>query len=198
MANAVTPDAPRARPSTVNLAVKLMYLLAALQIISVLIGVTSYSAYKEAYAATLQGTEFEGDEGAYAGFAIGTVVAVGVIFAILYLILAIFTGRGSNVARIITWVVSGIALCCLGFGLLTTLGSNSMGGGGNGIDAEELQRNIESSLPGWYMPVSIILSVIGLLTAIAIIVLLALPKSHPFFRKQTAAQTWEPPVPGST
>jgi hypothetical protein len=70
-----------------------------------------------------------------------------------------------------------------------------MGGGGNGIDAKALQRNLEDALPGWYMPVSLVLGVISLLAVIGVIVLLALPQSHPFFRKDTTPD-WEPPVPG--
>jgi hypothetical protein len=126
------------------------------------------------------------------------VSVVGLLFAIAFVVLAIFNNRGKNASRIVTWVLGGISLCCSGVSLAGSAFSSSMNfdsGDSDVPDASEIQRRLEDALPGWYMPVTITIAVISLLALLVALILLALPPSNAFFRKP--APVWEPPVPGA-
>jgi len=192
--------APLPRPATVTWASYLLYGLAALQVIYALMQISTFGAQSRAI------------EQAYADFpelhdiasvsaAIGLIVnlIIAVLFVAGFITLGVLDSKGKNAARIITWVLAGIGVCCFGVGaagsaansLLSGIGGTS---GGQGPDPAELQRAISDALPGWFYPAATTVSVLSLLASIAVIVLLALPKSNEFFRKPQ--QTWEPPVPG--
>jgi uncharacterized membrane protein YbhN (UPF0104 family) len=194
------PESPvqRTRPGTVNAAVYALYALTALQVIGLILAATAIGPMVDAARDYVPDTS-EGDATVtfiqifqYVG------IAISLLFAIAYLVLAIFTGRGKNAARIVTWVVLGISLCCGVGGAASTALGNSMGGNStaNGIDQEELARRISDALPGWYNALNYTLLTLGIILALAAIILLALPASNAFFRKQEAV--WEPPVPGAT
>jgi len=194
MANA----APQAtvRPSTVTTAVYLLYVYVVLQVIGAIVALASYASFRDAYTEAFRGTSVENSAGVLA-----TVTAVGavggaVIFGGGFLVLAILDGKGKNVARIITWVVAGLAVCDAGYGLISTAtGGMSIGRtSAQGPSPEEMQRILKAHLPSWYLPTTLTLGVIEALILILVIVLLALPASNAFFRKQPV-QTWEPPVP---
>ena len=53
------------------------------------------------------------------------------------------------------------------------------------------QKQLSDGLAGWIRPVELASGGLLLLMAVAVIVLLALPASHPFFRKQQ--EQWAPP-----
>jgi hypothetical protein len=181
--------------------VYLLYLLAALQVISAIIQfsvIGTYRAAAETAYADVAGA------GTVAGFIVATVIVgavVSLLFAAGYVLLAIFDGRGKRPARIITWVVLGLALCCGGFGLVgAAVGGMNFGGSGSqpagAPSSAEVQRMIEEGLPSWYSPVTVTLGVVGLLTAIGAVILLALPASNEFFSR--AQPVWELPGAGPT
>lgn len=193
--------APLPRPATVTWASYLLYGLAALQVIYGLVGIAGISAqaevFEQAYADI---PELQGAGGVFA-------TAGGIVSLIIYLLLAagfvtlgVLDGKGKNPARIVTWVIAGVSiLCCFGPGIVGSAIGGLFSGigapsGGPGPDPAELQRALDEALPSWYYPATVTLSVLSLLASIAVIVLLALPKSNEFFRKPQ--QTWEPPVPG--
>jgi hypothetical protein len=129
-----------------------------------------------------------------------------VLFAAGLAILGIFNNRGRNGARITTWIIGGIALCCSGFGLAGTaltssmdLGSSTTTGAASGPSADEVQAALDRVLPSWYQPLSTTLTVITLLCVLGAVILLALPASNAYFRKP-AAGGWDPsqqmPYPG--
>jgi hypothetical protein len=101
------------------------------------------------------------------------------------------------VARIITWVVLGISLCCNGLGLLGAAAGGMLSApeSSSGIDQQELQRRIEDAVPGWYNPVTYSLLGLSILASLAGVILLALPAANAYFRK--VEQIWEPPLPGA-
>ncbi|GAA4463476.1 hypothetical protein GCM10023170_069750 [Phytohabitans houttuyneae] len=197
MADPTSPGAPR-RPGTVTISSYLLYLYAALGLLGVIIGLSVIGTTSDVYREAYEGTSAEGAE----AFVTVTSVIVGVIgllFAIAFVVLAIFNNRGKNPSRIVTWVLGGISLCCSGVSLAGSAFSNSMNfdSGQNDVpDASEIQRRLEDALPSWYTPVTITLAVISLLALLAALILLALPPSNEFFRKPAPA--WEPPVPGAT
>jgi hypothetical protein len=193
----IAPGGARpARPGTVTISSYLLYLVAAIQVLGTVVALAVAGDYqrvvKDAYA------DVEG------GDAIASITSIGLIGGAIFgllvgiglAILAIFNNRGKNASRITTWVIGGIFLCCGGFGLVSQAASGSMNfGGPTDPDAptpQELERLISDALPSWYMPVSILLSVVGLLALLGALILLALPPSNEFFRKPQAQ--WQPPA----
>ena len=107
----------------VTVATYLLFLVAFLELVDAIVGFSVYPKISDALKGVYAGTDEEGAEGIVAASSvIGAVV--NLIFAAGLAVLAIFDGRGKNVARIITWVIGGLSLCCLGFGL----GSNALNG----------------------------------------------------------------------
>jgi hypothetical protein len=197
MAYAATPAAPRPRPSTVTLASYLLYVMAALQVISAILTLSQASAMKQAIEKAYAGVQGGSTAASVASAFIIVGAIIGVLFAIGFVVLGIFVGRGSNAARIVTWVIAGLSVCCGGIGLFTSAAGGSFGGGSpsGGPSQADVQRAIKDALPSWYGGTTLTLGTIGLLCALAVIVLLLLPASNEYFRKQPA-QVWEPPTPG--
>jgi hypothetical protein len=198
MAYATTPDAPRVQPAPVRLAVILLYVVAALEIINVIASVLSYSAFKSAYEKTYAGTSQAGGAAAQATFSVIFPIVIGVILAAAFIVLAIFDARGSNVSRIITWIFGGLSVCCVG----VSFGLNALGRSLYESAAKQnpdmpsyttLQNNLNEALPGWYGPVMLIAGIGALVLIVLAAILLALPASNPYFRKRTEP-VWQPPA----
>ncbi|WP_051571779.1 hypothetical protein [Cryptosporangium arvum] len=162
-------QAPKgARPTTVTAAAGLLVGEAVLLLISVIFGLISRDTVQDAVDKYLdaQNVSSTGTGGQTFGSVISTVVSL--LFAAAFIALALGVLRGANVARIISWVVSGLALCCVSVGSIGTAV----------IYADYL--------PGGYLTVTYLLTFIELAGFIGIIVLLALPASNAYFRKPVA------------
>ena len=61
----------------------------------------------------------------------------------------------------------------------------------NAVAAGARHQDTAALIPDWITPVSTTLGIISLIAAIAIVVLLLLPPSNPYFRKQEPV--WTPP-----
>ncbi|MFI7077853.1 hypothetical protein ACIBO1_11245 [Micromonospora sp. NPDC049903] len=190
----------RQRPGVVTISTYLLLLFAICQLISVVVTLATIGTVRDVMDEAYRGTSVEGAENlADVAVVFGVATAIFLLVVALALFgLGLLNLRGKNGARIATWVVGGIMLCCTGFSLLSGLaGGMSMPGGetsGDMPSADEVQRRLEEALPGWVTPVSLLLGVISLLALLAALILLALPKANEFFRKPT--QQWEPPMPG--
>jgi hypothetical protein len=198
MAFTAPTPAPRVRPGTVTVAVILLYVAAVLEVVNVIIAIATYGDFKDAYAKAYAGTSLEGQAGSATITVIASVV-IGLILAVIFVVLAILDGRGNRVGRLLTWIFGGIALCCLGSSFaLGAFGKsaydNSRKTNPDLPSYDQLQQDIRDALPSWYTPVTTILGILVLAAIIVAIILLALPASHPYFRKAEEAQ-WEPPVP---
>jgi hypothetical protein len=190
--------APRVRPSTVNIAVPLLYVAAGLEVLNAILALATYSDFKSAYAKAYAGTSLAGQAGSATSTVIGGVV-VSLVVAAIFVVLAILDGKGNRVGRILTWIFGGLALCCTGssFALGTLAKTAYDANRKNNPDLptyDQLQDNINAAVPSWYTPVTIIIGIAVLLAAVTVIILLALPASRDYFRKAAPAQ-WEPPVP---
>ncbi|MEU4565982.1 hypothetical protein [Micromonospora sp. NPDC023956] len=191
----------RARPGSVTISSYLLILVAVIQVINLILTLATLSDTRRVLEDAYRDSSVNGMDAA-ADFA--TVVAVGagivtLLLAVGLVVLALLNNRGKNGARITTWVIGGLLLCCSG-GTLISGAAGSVSGpvGGSNADMpsqEEIARRLEEALPSWYYPVSTLANVIAVLALIAALVLLALPASNQFFRKQQPA--WEPPVPGA-
>ncbi|MFC4016733.1 hypothetical protein ACFOW4_02075 [Micromonospora sp. GCM10011542] len=190
----------RQRPSVVTISSYLLFLFLACQVISLILTLATIGKTRDALREAYAGSTAEGaDQIADFAFAVG--IGSGILLlllAVVLAVLALLNNRGRNGARIATWIVGGIMVCCTGGTLLSGVAGNFTTGGNTGGDmpsGEEVQRRLDEVLPSWLTPVSILLGVISLIALITALILLALPKANEFFRKPTAA--WEPPTPGA-
>lgn len=198
MSTAVPASAPRARPSTVTIAVALLLGAAAIELISSILSIAYAGKIADGAKKALGNSS---QAGAAPGLAIGSSIGaiVGFLIIVGLVLLAYFVSRGAQVARILTWVLGGIALCCTVVGFGTTLAGSALWDQSRKQDPtlptwDEYQRAMYSEVPGWYKPVTTLLGVLLVLAILLAIILLAMPASHPYFRKPQ--QEWEPPIPG--
>ena len=181
-------------PTTVKISTYLLWLTAALSLISAVVTLSVVGRMTEAYRDLYAGTAAEGSEAVIVGASVLGVV-ISVLFAAGLAVLAIFNNRGRNGARITTWVIGGISVCCTGLGLAGTALTNSMNFGDTtgGPSQAEVQRRLDEVLPSWFDSVTVALSVLSLLALLGAMILLALPASNDFFRKPAAG--WDPSQP---
>jgi hypothetical protein len=187
--------APRVRPPTVTVANLLLLVVAAVYVISFIMTISITGTMRDVFEEAFAGTEAEGGEGFAVGIFIG-IAAIYLLVAIGLVVLAVLNNQGKNPARIVTWVIGGIGLCCTGISLLTSGvgGGGSFGGTGtDGVDQEELERQLQDALPSWYEPATLAFYVIAILALAGALLLLALPPSNEFFRKKEPP--FEPPAP---
>ncbi|WP_025618265.1 hypothetical protein [Salinispora cortesiana] len=193
MANPQQPV--RARPGIVTISSYLIFFYAVLALIDMVIGLTTVGTFQDVLRDAYAGTEAEGAE-AVVVFMVVAMSLVSLLFAAGLVVLALLNNRGMNTARIITWVVGGIALCCTSGSLaLSTAGTVGGEATDDGISQEEINRRLEESLPSWHEPVLKLTATLGVISLLVALILLALPKANEFFRKPQ--QQWEPPVPGT-
>ncbi|MEU2612361.1 hypothetical protein ABZ570_12370 [Micromonospora sp. NPDC007271] len=188
---------PRARPGVVTTSSWLLILVAAIQVVNLILTLSTIGTVRDVLRDAYRGTAAEqASEVAYAAGIAGAVLAL--LLAVGLVVLALLNNRGKNGARITTWVLGGILVCCTGAGLANTAAGGLTNGGstsGNMPSSQEIQRRLEDALPSWYGPLSTALGLLALLALLAALILLALPAANEFFRKPQPA--WEPPVPGA-
>lgn len=126
--------------------------------------------------------------------------AVTIILAIVVGLLAMGVLRGSNAARIITWILIGISICCGGCGAISafsTAGTTDLTLNVENVSEETAQalgRALHDAIPGWLTATSGGLGCLQVLAYLAVAVLLAVPASNAYFRKPAPA--WQPPEGG--
>lgn len=161
------------RPVTVTAAVGLMATQVVLSFIGAVVPLLMKSEIVDAYrrmptpsgqAKVDPDTQFLMNTG---GGACLTVAA-----AIIFGVLAFFLLRGANVARIITWVLGGLSLCCTGFGVIG------------------LAMMAAAKLPGAYIGTVVVTGGLSFVITIVVIVLLALPVSNAFFKPKAQGQLY--------
>jgi hypothetical protein len=193
----IQPGVPaqRTRPGTVTAAGYLLIVIGLLSLVGVITALASYSTIHDAFVDVYKGTPAEDSAGAIAMVTSGVTIAISVLFGIGAFVLAPLVLKGKQAARIITWVVAGLLLCCQGGSLAGSgLSGSSFGQSNtNGVDTQELSRRLVDDLPDWVRPVELSTSAVMLIVGIVVAILLALPASHPFFRKQPI-QEWTPPA----
>jgi hypothetical protein len=114
------------------------------------------------------------------------VLAVGLV------VLGVLVGKGSNPARIVTWVVGGVVVLCYGCGLLSdALGPGMVNALGD-TASQDMMEQLNAAIPGWLRASSLGVSMLILLAMITVVVVLMLPSSNAYFRKE--AQVWVPPT----
>jgi hypothetical protein len=198
----MNPAAPgaRTRPGIVTVSSYLLILVAALQVIGLVIALSVLGATREAYKEAFADTDMANQAETFATLTLVGMAVIGLLVAVGLIVLAMFNNRGKNASRIVTWVLGGLFLCCSGVGLALSAAGNAIGmnnaNNANAPDQAEIQRALDERLPGWYGPVSTTLAIVSLLALLVALILLALPSANQFFRRPQPA--WEPPLPGSS
>ena len=191
------PGPDRARPpGTVRISSYLLYAVAVVEVISLIVTLSTLSSLRQALNDAYAGTELaESGDAVAVGVAVGGAV-IALIVAVGLVVLGFLNMRGKNPARIVTWVLGGLFLLCCGIGQAFGAAGNAMStdSTGNVPDQADVQAKIDAAMPGWYSPVSTLLGVIPILLVLVALILLALPASNAFFKPRAA--TWEPPTPG--
>src|SRR4051812_24326725 len=152
--------APRSRPTVVTVSSYLLYFSAVASIISAVLSLTTIGTIRRVYTDLYADTAGSGTESVIVAASVIGVV-INILFAAGLAILAIYNNRGRQPARITTWVVGGIFLCCNGFGLLgnaATSGMNLDAGSTSGPSAREVEDRLADELPGWFTPISTLLT----------------------------------------
>ena len=175
-----------------TVATYLLYFVALLQLISAVAAFSVAGRVADAVKGAFAGTEADGAEAVVTAVLVGGGV-INLLLGIGFATLAFFDGRGKNAARIVTWVVGGLSLCCLAAGLSSNAFVGAMDSRSSGApNQDEVQRRMDEALPSWYTPTTTTLVVLVLAAILATIILLALPAANEFFRKPAAAGGWEP------
>jgi hypothetical protein len=174
----------------------LLYLVAAVELITAIMGLSVIGKMSRVVDDAYSGTVGSAGQTVIVGAAVfGAVIQI--LFGAGLTILAIFNNRGKQGSRITTWVIGGLALCCNGFGVLGS-GADFSGrfdpGTSGGPSSADVERRINDALPSWYSPTSVLLSSISVLALLAVVVLLAMPASNAFFRRFVTGG-WDPSQP---
>jgi hypothetical protein len=190
------PERP-ARPAVVTAAGYLLFLLATLQLVSLAGSIPTFNAMRKVYPEIYKGTPIEDSTDKIVTFGIVFGVGLVVIMAAAFITLGILDLKGKQAARIVTWVVVGLLSCCSVVGAASGGLNLRLSGGqtANGVDPAEVQRQMEAALPGWVHPFSVTVSTLQALTAILVIIFLALPAANAYFRKPAPNMGWTPPYP---
>ncbi|MFG3339125.1 hypothetical protein [Glycomyces sp. NPDC048151] len=121
-------------------------------------------------------------------FTFAMIAGVYVVMAVFYVILALLVNAGKRPARILSWILSGIGLLCCGIGgIVGQLGSMTANVNGEAYQDEATQA-VEDATPGWVTAIDWATLIVLIVGSLVIIILLAVPASNEFFRKE------EPPM----
>lgn len=197
MSYATPPPPARQRPAVVTVSSALLIGLAVLYVISFVATLAQLGTMNDVAREAVAGTDLEGAEGVLSVSFIAA-SAVLLLLSAGLVVLAILNAKGKNPARIVTWVVGGVFLCCSGGGLLlsgVTAGmQTSDPAATGGFDQEAFERELSERLPGWFETLNSVVNILGLVMLIVALILLALPAANEFFRK-APEQPYEPPPP---
>jgi hypothetical protein len=190
---------PRQRPGPVRAAVALLYLVAVMELLSAVFGVYTLSRTRPVLEALYRGTSQE--KTATTAITIGSIVgiSISVIIVVCFLVLAVFVGRGSQAARVVTWVIAGLFAVCAACSLGGSALSNSLSSrlGANPSDPslptpDQVSTAVSGALPAWVQLTSTVISVLVLGALVIVIIMLALPASNAYYRP--APEVWVPPT----
>ncbi len=184
------------RPTVVRVAVLLMWAVVAALVINIVLGLLPTPELDAALDAFYERhPEMQGDGSANV---IGSVVGIAFTAAVAIAlgVLAIFVGKGSQPARITTWVLGGLGVLCFGCGALLTAAAPSLLSGASGDEqvetSAELLDLIRANTPDWLYYTTTLLNIVIVVALIGCIILLAVPAANDYFRKEE--QIWVPPT----
>lgn len=171
-------DTTTKRPGTVNAAVNIQYFLIALGLLSAIFAATLGDKINDAAKAELEkldASKLQMEIMANVGGSGALGLIITGVFTVVLLALTMLLAKGKQWARVVTWVLSGLALIMSLLGVLGMLAADEK-------IAKATAAGHEAA-GAWYAPWQTTYMIVSVLGALAVIVLLAMPASHPFFRK---------------
>lgn len=194
------PVASPRRPAVVTLAAAVMVVMGIVGLVNALAGLATMQGIVERFRIAAQRTGASpSDIDAISAFAWATVIVaalVGVVLAVLLIVLAVGNLRGSNGARIATWIVCGLGLICGCCGLVVAIGQSAVpvsAAAGDRV-TQDLLRALTAEYPSWWVWLNAGLSAAQALGYLVVALLLALPAASAFFRR-TPMQRQQPIPP---
>jgi hypothetical protein len=96
-------------PSSVVNAVRLMFVAAALGVVSLIVALSTKNTIRTKIAD--KNPDFDSHKlDTAVNVTIGTIVVFGIIFIVLFVLLALQVRKGKNWARVVTWVITGLGI----------------------------------------------------------------------------------------
>ncbi|WBB55898.1 hypothetical protein [Verrucosispora sp. WMMD573] len=194
-------QAPARRPATVVLAVSTLAVMALGALVYAVIGLASLSGTVDRFRATADADPGQVDAAVALVRASVAVSAVLSILAGLLLVgLAVGLAARRPAARVATWVVAGLGICCGCGGLATLIVQRAVPlDFGDDRATAELLAGLPDAYPSWWIPLTATLSIAQVLGYLVVAVLLALPAANAWFRRRPAPQRPvfpdQPPTP---
>ncbi|GAA4463480.1 hypothetical protein [Phytohabitans houttuyneae] len=189
----------RPRPATVTTAAAIMIFMGVAGLVNAVVGLATIGGVVDDFRDAAQATgASQSDIDGLAGLAWGTVITgavLSVVFAVLLIGLGVGNLQGRGGARIATWIVSGLGLFCGCCGLLAVVSQSALSWNVSTDDQiQDLTQALTDSYPGWWIGLSGVVSVGQALGYLLVALLLALPASHPYFRRPAEPQAPVPPT----
>lgn len=196
-------ESARPRPATVTAAAAIMIFMGAAGLVNAVVGLAAIGGVVDRFRDAAQATgASESDIDGLAAVAWGTVIAgavLSVLFAALLIVLGVGILRGSGGARIATWVVSGLGLLCGCCGFLAVISQSALSWNVSTDNrTEDLTQALTDAYPGWWIGLNGVVSVGQALGYLVVALLLALPASHPYFRRGATPAAPVPPPSSPT
>jgi hypothetical protein len=185
------------RPASVTISSHLLYLVAALQVISVGMVLpatgTVLHYYEEVFPNPYRFDSIDDVRTFYSETFLYTAIFTSVVVLIAAVglaTLAAFLKRGNGSARVVTLVLGGLYPCFYA-GIFFGFGAGNAIRMGAPRDWDwpdernaELWRMLEDRFPSWYNATSTALPVLALIALLVALILLTLPASNAFFRAE--------------
>jgi hypothetical protein len=189
MSYQVVQGGAKKRPGVVTAASSLLYFCAVVLVVTAVLSLLQIGRTVKITEEVMKGTP--GGENAAAVTQI-SLILVGVVYVLLavgFVVLGALVGKGKQPARIITWVVAGLGVLCLGCGLA---GSGLTSSLQTTPESKVLAERLSQEIPAWQTTLSTVLTVLSTVALVAVIIMLALPAANDFFRKEQ--EVWVPPT----
>src|SRR6185369_9353258 len=140
--------APSSRPTVVSTSAYLLYAVAALALLGSVLSLTTIGTTQDVYREAYEGTAEAGTESVVMFVLIGGLV-INILFGAGLTILAIFNNHGRQGARVTTWVLGGVVLCCSGVGLAGTAATGMLEStsSSTGPSQREVEDRLNAALP---------------------------------------------------
>ncbi|MFF5214000.1 hypothetical protein [Micromonospora sp. NPDC000442] len=198
------PDqAPARRPAAVVLAVATLVVMALGALVFAVIGLASVSGTVDRFRATADAGADPGQVDAVVALLRASVVVsavLSILAGLLLVGLALGLAARRPAARVATWVVAGLGMCCGcgGIAALIVQRATPLEFGDDRATAELLAL-VPDAHPSWWIPLTATLSIAQVLGYLVVAVLLALPAANAWFRRRPASQRqaspYQPPTP---
>lgn len=170
---------PGLRPRIVSVSAHLLRVVAGLAVVNVVMLVRQYYVGVDAYESAVAAGDIPSESFEEVGV-VGTAVVAVVLMAaaIVLLVVARLNLQGKKSARIATWVLGGITLCCPTIDAFGAM-AHSLA---EPDRTDAVQRRIEEALPVWWQPLNLTIELLMLSALLSALALLVLPSANKFFR----------------